>query len=221
MRYKAILFDFDGVIADSEWLSNAVLADYVTALGRPTTLEQSYQRYMGKRHSDVMRQIASDITGPLPARVETELSDAIMARLARDLTEVPGIAALLGQLGDLPIAIASSSALDRLQMSLRKLGLTAHFGPHVYSAESVPNGKPAPDIYLLAAKALGVPAPACLVIEDSPSGVRAGKSAGMTVIGFTGGSHSQPDHAQRLIDAGADLVLADWAQVAAHLSAHQ
>lgn len=219
MRFDAILFDFDGVIADSEWLSNTVLAEQVTALGTVTTLQESYQRYMGKRHSDVMRQIATDVVAPLPPSFEADLAQAILARLERDLTEVSGITAFLGALKDLPIAIASSSSQARLQMSLRKLGLSARFGAHVYSADAVVNGKPAPDIYLHAANALGVPAPACLVIEDSASGVRAGKSAAMTVVGFTGGKHSQPDHAQRLRDAGADHVCADWGQVAAYLGA--
>ena len=118
-----------------------------------------------------------------------------------------GIEAVLQALEG-PRCVASSSAPDRIAHSLTRTGLIDAFDGHLYSATMVEHGKPAPDLFLYAAGMLETPARACIVVEDSPHGVAAGRAAGMHVIGFTAGGHCLPDHAERLIEAGADEVVA-------------
>ncbi len=211
----AVIFDFDGVIADSEMLANLVLAEELTALGLPTTLEQSYARYVGTRWDEVIALIEEALGRPVPEDWGARLSAAMMARFRRDLAEVPGAGTFIRALGERPRAIASSSSPARLALCLEVLGLAEVFGPHVFSAELVTRGKPHPDIYLLAAERIAVAPEACLVIEDSPSGVKAAKAAGMHVIGLLAGAHIQPGHDARLRAAGADHLANNWADVAA------
>lgn len=213
--FAAIIFDFDGVIADSEMLANLVLAEELSRLGLPTTLEQCYVRYVGTRWDEMIARIEEGLGVPVPEAWGDQLSATMMARFRSDLCEVPGAGAFIAALGDRPRRIASSSSPARLALCLDVLGLGAVFGPNVFSAEMVARGKPAPDIFLLAAERLAAAPEACLVIEDSPSGVTAAKAAGMTVIGLTAGAHIQPGHGARLRVAGADHVAASWAEVAA------
>jgi len=210
----AVIFDFDGVIADSEMLANLVLSEELTRLGLPTSLEQSYDRYVGTRWDEMIALIEGALGRRVPPDWGMHLSDTMMARFRRDLTEVPGAGAFIALLGGLPRGIASSSSPARLAQCLEVLGLAEAFGPHVFSAELVTHGKPAPDIYLLAAERLGVAPEACLVIEDSPSGVKAAKAAGMAVVGLLAGAHIRPGHDQRLRAAGADHLAPSWDAVA-------
>lgn len=214
MRHAAIIFDFDGVIADSEMLANLVLAEELTALGLPTTLHDCYARYVGTRWAEMIALIEDALGRPVPADWGGHLTDTMMARFRRDLTEVPGASAFIRALGERPRGIASSSSPSRLALCLDVLGLADAFGPHVFSAELVTRGKPAPDIFLLAAERLAVAPGECLVIEDSPSGVKAAKAAGMAVVGLTAGAHIRPGHAERLRAAGADAIAASWVYVA-------
>lgn len=211
----AVIFDFDGVIADSEMLANLVLAEELTALGLPTTLEQSYARYVGTRWDEMIALIEEALGRPLPEDWGAHISAAMMARFRSDLAEVPGAGAFIRAIGARPRAIASSSSPARLALCLEVLELAESFGPHVFSAELVTRGKPHPDIYLLAAERLAVRPAECLVIEDSPSGVKAAKAAGMHVIGLLAGTHIQPGHDARLRAAGADHLANNWADVAA------
>lgn len=213
MPPEAIIFDFDGVIADSEALANLVLAEHVTALGIPTTLDDALSRYMGKRWQEFLAAVETELEGPLPETFSDDLKAATLARFTSDLQEVEGAAEFIGQLGDLRRCIASSSSLDRLQLCLDVLGLRSAFGDAVFSADMVSRGKPHPDIFLFAAERLGVPPSKCLVIEDSPSGVRAGIAAGMLVLGLCAGSHIRAGHAERLIEAGATHVARTWSEV--------
>ncbi len=112
-----------------------------------------------------------------------------------------------------PRAVASSSATERIARSLALTGLTDHFAPHLYSASMVPNGKPAPDLFLHAASQLGVEPGDCVVVEDAVPGVLAGVAAGMRVIGFTAAGHCGADHAAGLVGAGADEVAATAAEL--------
>lgn len=214
MHHAAVIFDFDGVIADSEMLANLVLAEELTRLGLPTSLEQSYARYIGTRWDEMIARIEAALGRAVPPDWSAQLSDTMMARFRRDLAEVPGAGAFIAMLGSLPRGIASSSSPERLALCLEVLGLAEAFGPHVFSAELVTLGKPAPDIYLLAAERLGVAPEACLVIEDSPSGIKAAKAAGMEVVGLLAGAHIQPGHDARLRAAGADHLAPGWDAVA-------
>ncbi|MBA2588774.1 MAG: HAD-IA family hydrolase [Alphaproteobacteria bacterium] len=212
--FEAILFDFDGVIADSEVLANCVLADMVTALGWPTSLDDALGRYMGKRLPDLMAAIESDLGKPVSGSFAQDLQAATLASFRSDLREVPGARAFLDAHAAMTRCIASSSSRERLALSLEVLGLTGHFAGGVFSADEVSRGKPHPDLFLMAADRLGADPAHCLVIEDSESGVRAGLAAGMTVVGFCAGGHVRPGHSERLVAAGAHHTANNWNDVA-------
>lgn len=198
-----IVFDFDGVVADSEMLANTVLAELVTELGMPMTLEQSMQTFMGKRAEEVIGTIVS-ATDRMPAsQIAAELTRRTLARFRSDLREIPGVRDYLAAFPQMKRCIASSSSPDRLAACLEILDLAAAFGEHVYSASIVPRGKPHPDLFLHAAAQLRVAPSHAIVIEDSEGGVRAAVAAGMTPIGFLAASHIRDGHEARLRGAGA------------------
>lgn len=209
----ALIFDFDGVIADSEAIANTVLAEIVTGLGHATTLDQSLDRYAGRRWDDAMAEIEAAIGAPLPSGFSGELKRATLERLRTDLKEVSGAAAFIRRFAHIPRAIASSSSIDRLQLCLRVLGMEAEFGAHVFSADMVARGKPHPDIFLFAAAKLGVSPERCLVIEDSTGGIQAAVAAGMTAVGLCAASHIRDGHDVKLRDAGAVHLARSWKEV--------
>jgi beta-phosphoglucomutase-like phosphatase (HAD superfamily) len=212
---SALIFDFDGVIADSEALANTVLAETVTGLGHPTSLEDSLERYAGRRWDDVMVAIAAAIGKPLPASFPDDLKSATLDRFRADLTEVSGATRFIQKFSHLPRCIASSSSIDRLQLCLSILNLTDKFGGNVFSADMVPRGKPHPDIFLFAADKLGVDPASCLVIEDSTGGIRAAAAAGMTAVGLCAASHIRAGHHLKLRAAGALHLARSWDEVEA------
>lgn len=214
---KAIIYDFDGVIADSEALANAVLVDFLTALGLPTTLQQSYDLYMGKRASEIVDVVEHRLGRKIAESFRDDLRAATLARFAEGLKEVEGAGAFIRQHERFERCIASSSSAERLRVSLDAIGLSDEFADRVFSAELVARGKPHPDIFLYAAERIGVAPEHCLVIEDSPNGVRAGVAAGMSVLGLCAGAHIQPGHAGRLRETGAARVFDTWAQIAEFL----
>jgi HAD superfamily hydrolase (TIGR01509 family) len=206
MYPRLIVFDFDGVIADSEVLANTVLAEFVTELGVPTTLDDSLRTFMGKRLADVRASIAAMTGRPLADDAADEFMRRTLARFRTDLKEIPGVREYLASTGGVARCIASSSSPDRLAACLEVLGLAEAFGQHVYSASMVPRGKPHPDLFLYAAAQLGVAPDEAIVIEDSEGGVRAGVAAGMTTIAFLGASHIRDGDEARLRRAGAHHV---------------
>ncbi|HUS98575.1 MAG TPA: HAD family phosphatase [Hyphomicrobiaceae bacterium] len=210
LKVQMIIYDFDGVIADSEVVANAVLAEMVTDLGTPASREDSYRLFMGKRFTEVAAAIEALTGRPLPATFAGDYQHRLFARFREGLCEVPGFRAYQTAFRDRPACIASSSAPERLALCLDVLGLTAAFGQRVFSAAMVPQGKSAPDIFLHAAGEMGIAPPACLVLEDSVSGVVAGKAAGMTVIGLLAASHVNGAHGAKLKAAGADFIAGDF-----------
>jgi HAD superfamily hydrolase (TIGR01549 family) len=209
----ALIFDFDGVIADSEAIANTVLAEIVTGLGHPTTLDQSLARYSGSRWDEVMAEIEAAIGKPLPSDFSGQLKLATLDRFRTDLKEVSGATNFIRRFSHIPRCIASSSSIDRLQLCLSVLELEAEFGNHVFSADMVARGKPHPDIFLFAAAKLGVSPDECLVIEDSAGGIRAAVAAGMTAIGLCAASHIREGHNAKLRDAGAVHLAQSWSDV--------
>jgi beta-phosphoglucomutase-like phosphatase (HAD superfamily) len=210
---SALIFDFDGVIADSEALANTVLAEFVTALGHPTSLDDSLQLYMGSRWGDIIAKI-EDATGKtLPAGFSDDLKSATLNRFRADLKEVSGAGKFIETFSHLPRCIASSSSIDRIKLCLEVLGLTETFGANVYSADMVSRGKPHPDIFLLAADRLRAKPGSCLVIEDSTGGIRAAVAAGMTAVGLCAASHIRDGHHLKLREAGAVHLANSWAEV--------
>ncbi|HEU0097691.1 MAG TPA: HAD family phosphatase [Allosphingosinicella sp.] len=214
MIFQAIIFDFDGVIVDSEVVANAALAEAVTALGHPVTAEQAIERYSGLRWSDCHRAIETEsgLTVDLPGLRKTV--DAMVASRVADVLAIEGMGGFLERQSHRLLAIASSSDREWLDSSLERLGLARHFGDRVFSAAGLPRGKPHPDVYLMVAGALGVEPSRCLVIEDHPVGVAAGAAAGMTVVALLAAGHIRPGHESRVRSAGARHVAADYRQVA-------
>lgn len=214
---EGIIYDFDGVIADSEVLSNRVIAETVTGLGLPTTLEESLARYMGKRWPEVVEAIEAGLGKRLPATFGSDLMAASLERFRLSLREVEGASAFIRRYRHVPHCIASSSSAERLAVTVEILGLSDQFDGRVFSADLVPVGKPDPGIFLYAAERIEVSPGGCLVIEDSRSGVLAARAAGMRVMGLCAGAHITPGHAERLLDAGATTVAATWAKAAAYV----
>jgi HAD superfamily hydrolase (TIGR01509 family) len=209
----ALIFDFDGVIADSEAIANTVLAEIVTGLGHATTLDQSLSRFAHRRWDEVIAEIEAAIGKPLPSDFSGDLKRATLDRFRTDLKEVSGAAAFIRRFAHIPRAIASSSSVDRLQLCLSVLGMEAEFADRVFSADMVVRGKPHPDIFLLAATRLGVSPARCLVIEDSPGGIQAAVAAGMTAVGLCAASHIREGHDVKLRDAGAVHLAQSWEEV--------
>jgi HAD superfamily hydrolase (TIGR01509 family) len=193
-------------------LSNSVIAEIVSELGVPTTVDDAYRTFMGKRLSEVIETIERVVGRKLPA----DFADAYQLRtfdaFRRHLRPVEGAGEFLETWREVPQCIASSSSPERLTLSLELLNMTALFEGRVFSASNVARGKPYPDIFLHAAERLGVSPADCIVIEDSVGGVTAGRGAGATVIGFTAAAHIQSGHDARLRQAGADHVAASFAE---------
>jgi HAD superfamily hydrolase (TIGR01509 family) len=206
----ALIFDFDGVIADSEAVANTVLAEIVTGLGHSTTLDQALARYSGRRWDDAMAEIEAAIGKPLPPDFSSELKRATLDRFRTDLKEVSGAANFIRRFSHIPRCIASSSSIDRLRLCLSVLALEAEFGSQVFSADMVARGKPYPDIFLFAAGKLGV-SPG--EFEDSAGGIKAAVAAGMTAVGLCAASHIREGHDVRLRDAGAVHLAHSWPDV--------
>ena len=210
MAFDAILFDCDGVLVDSELIYVDVEREHLARIGLHYELDEYMDRFQGLGGSDFWATLDRDHRalgkGPLPPDFGADLDAATMERINRELTEIVGIKQLL-QKHDGLRAVASSSRLARLVHKLQHTGLYAYFEPHIYSGEQVPNGKPAPDLFLFAARKLGTDPQSCLVIEDSANGVKAGLAAGMTVWGFIGGGHSHDGHAGQLLQAGAHKII--------------
>jgi HAD superfamily hydrolase (TIGR01509 family) len=210
---RAIIFDFDGVIADSEVLSNTVLAEIVSELGVPTTVDDCYRDYMGKRFHEVIAAIETTIGRALPPSFAEEFQGRTLQRFRQELSAIAGAREFIANFIALPRCIASSSSPDRLAVCLEVLDMTGLFEGRVFSASGVARGKPHPDIFLHAASQIGVSPRDCIIIEDSASGVIAGQAAGATVIGLLAAGHIRDGHAARLKDAGAHHVAADYVEV--------
>jgi len=210
---RAIIFDFDGVIADSEVLSNTVLAEIVSELGVPTTLEDSYRDYMGKRFHDVIAAIEKTVGRALPPSFGEEYQGRTLQRFRQELAPIAGAREFIDKFIDVPRCIASSSSPDRLAVCLDVLDMTGLFEGRVFSASEVARGKPYPDIFLHAAAQIGVPSSDCIIIEDSASGVIAGQAAGSIVIGLLAAGHIRDGHAATLKEAGAHHLAEDYVEL--------
>ncbi|WP_022706356.1 HAD family hydrolase [Paracoccus zeaxanthinifaciens] len=186
----AVIFDCDGVLVDSEPLAVEEIVAMMRRLDLPIDAARIYDCFLGRSFQTILDAALRELGVDLTPHVDG-FRQGLADRFRRDLRPVPGIADAIAAL-DLPRAVASSSAPDRLALSLSVTGLKPLFGRHVYSATQVANGKPAPDLFLMAADRLGIAPAACTVVEDSPAGVRAAHAAGMRVVGFLGGSHAVP-----------------------------
>jgi len=198
-RFELVIFDNDGVLVDSEPIANQVLADLLTGYGWPTTFQDSVNTYLGGTLQHVREHVEPRLGRPLPADFEDRYHERLFARIGTELTAVPGVREALDAI-DLPTCVASSGAHPRIEATLKTVGLYDRFAGRIFSADDVARSKPFPDLFLYAAEQSGIAPDRCVVIEDSPYGVAAGKAAGMTVIGYAGVTP-----ADRL--AAADLII--------------
>lgn len=205
-----VIFDCDGVLVDSEMIASRVLADAVSELGHPLTAKQCRERFTGMSLVSVFDALSSDIA--LPDDFRTTLRARDEAAFTAELKAIPGIEAALDAIDD-TVCVASSGRMEKIRHSLTLTGLLARFHPHLFSAEMVAHGKPAPDLFLMAAREMGVAPADCVVIEDSAAGVQAARAADMRVLGFTGGSHCDATTSAKLRAAGADVIFDDMSDL--------
>ncbi|WP_153539586.1 HAD family hydrolase [Streptomyces sp. RB17] len=210
MRYDLVIFDNDGVLVDSEPISNRHLATYLTELGHPTSYEDSIRDYMGSAMHRVHELVLERTGQRLPDDFDDVFHARVFAAFERELQPVAGVAGVLEKLAadGVPYCVASSGSHARIRVGHRTTGLDRWFPEErIFSSEDVGRGKPAPDLFLYAAERMGAAPDRCLVVEDSPLGVQAGVAAGMTVYGFTAMTP-----AARL--AGADQLFSSMGELA-------
>jgi HAD superfamily hydrolase (TIGR01509 family) len=196
------------VLVDSERIAASVAAESFQSIGVPLTPELVLKYFFGRRPADMFATVEAAIKQKLPQNFADSVAAATIQRLTAELRAMPHAAHALTWLRG-PKSIASSAPKDRVRRSLQAAGLYRFFEGNVFSASEVPLGKPAPDLYLYVAKQRGVRPQDCIVVEDSPAGVTAATAAGMTAVGFVGGSHAEADLAGRLVESGARAIVVD------------
>jgi HAD superfamily hydrolase (TIGR01509 family) len=182
-RFDLVIFDNDGVLVDSEPVANRVLSALLTEYGLPCTPEESIATFMGHSMAQVRSMVEARLGRPVPAELEARYFEQVFAEFERSLQPIPGIVDALRSI-EPAVCVASSGTHERIRLTLGATGLWDRFGGRVFSAEDVPRGKPAPDLFLHAARALGADPRRCAVVEDSPAGITAANAAGMTSFGF-------------------------------------
>ncbi len=214
---SALIFDCDGVLVDSEILAQEVESKVLAEIGLHYDRHEFTARFMGMSDSafwdalekDGQDKLGRSITAELRGPMKELMREAVLTRL----TEVPGALNAIASVKHKK-AVASSSTKQGLEIKLKMVGHWDHFAPHVYSAEHVTHAKPAPDLFLHAARMINIAPQDCLVLEDSINGVTAGRAAGMRVWGFLGGGHMDERIGDRLLAAGAERLVKDWPEAA-------
>ena len=200
-----VIFDCDGVLVDSEVLSCQCLSEVLGQCGIELSSDDALDLFLGRSATAVLDHYRDD-RRLVPDAFLAKLKARVLQRFKVALRPIPGVGLLVSGL-QTPFCVASSSDLDRVSLSLALTGLAGHFGDRLYTAQMVSRGKPAPDLFLYAAAQMQTNPSRTLVIEDSVSGVMAARTAGMTVWGFTGGSHYRSrDGRSMLYSSGADRV---------------
>ncbi len=206
MSFKHIIFDCDGVLVDSEPLSMRIDREFLAEHGLPLSLAEVSAMAIGLTFEALMEKIEHDFAITLPKGLIAEKDARLLELYESELRTAPGVEAALARL-TLPMSVASNSPVERVEAALRIGKLGQYFGRRITTFEHVPKGKPAPDIYLLAARRAGVAPKDCLVIEDSVAGVTSAVAAGCHVIGYTGLTHEPKAHGRKLEAIGVRHVI--------------
>jgi HAD superfamily hydrolase (TIGR01509 family) len=206
-----LIFDCDGVLVDSEALACEIDAQILTRIGLPYSAQDIARKFVGVSFKDMVARLEAEHGCTLPPDLGMQLDSALFAKFETDLKPIEGVREAIVSL-PYPRCVASSSTPERIALSLRITGLSDLFD-HVFSATQVARGKPAPDLFLHAAKSMGASPQDCVVIEDSAAGVQGALAAGMQVIGFVGGGHCSPEHRDKLHAAGASVIIDSMADL--------
>ena len=219
INFDALIFDFDGVLLESELELNRLTAELLTELGHPTTLEEALEHYIGLTGADVIRVMEERIGGPVPQAIHDNMREASRRALEEGIQPIGGAVEFVRALPPhLRKAVASSSSTRWIRTHLNHLGLREAFEPHLYSGkEHVTRGKPAPDLYLHAAERLGAKIDRTVILEDSKVGATGAVASGATVIGVAIGKHCLDGHAEMLSGVGVNHVVHSFDQVRALL----
>ena len=207
-----VIFDCDGVLVDSEVISCRAHSEMLTRHGYPITADQVLERFLGVSDREARQAIETEIGRRLPDDFEIQVKQATLQFYAGDLRAIAHVGEAIAALG-LPKCVASSGTPEKMRHGLTCAGLDDHLAPHIFSASQVAHGKPAPDLFLFAAERMQASPGRCLVIEDSVPGITGARAAGMTVLGFHGGSHCRPGHGDTLRAAGAATTFDDMRQL--------
>lgn len=206
---ELVIFDCDGVLVDSESISVGVLAEIIGRSGGALGEAELFERCLGRSMPSVVAILEAEFGFRFTEAHGRDVQALLFERFRAELKPVAGVIEVLRSLA-CKRCVASSSSPERMRLSLGVAGLLPLFEPHLFTASMVANGKPAPDLFLLAARTLSVAPEACVVIEDSAVGIEAARRAGMRALGFTGGSHAAAGRlAEKLEEAGADLIFSD------------
>jgi HAD superfamily hydrolase (TIGR01509 family) len=208
--FDLVIFDCDGVLIDSEIISAQMLIDELALLGVNIDLAYVARNFLGRSYPTVMETIRQEFQLTLPPEFEEQYRARLLTSFERDLKIMPDVAGVVAAL-KIPFCIATSSSPIRAAKSLQLVGLGHLAGPQLFTASMVRKGKPAPDLFLHAAAQMGADPARCLVIEDSLTGIRAARAAGMTVWRFTGGSHLAGRALDEPEDARPDFRFASFA----------
>jgi HAD superfamily hydrolase (TIGR01509 family) len=196
-RFGLVIFDCDGVLVDSELITNRVFAQMLNELGIAISLEDMFERFVGRSMPQCLEIVTKLLGRPVPQHFVEEYQTRSATALKAELKAVSDIEMVLAAMR-IPYCVASSGSHEKMQTTLGITGLLPQFRGKMYSVTEVAQSKPFPDVFLYAARQQGVMPADCAVIEDTPTGVRAGVAAGMTVFGYCGHTPKQ-----RLIEAGA------------------
>jgi len=220
-EFDLVIFDCDGVLIDSEIISARMLVAELARLGLTIDLPYVERNFLGRSYPVVMETIRREFGLDLPPDFEVQYREALLAAFQQELKIVPHVREVLSTIA-VPFCVATSSSPRRVEMSLALVGLTPLISGRVFTSTLVARGKPAPDLFLYAAKKMGARPDRTLVIEDSLTGIRAGLAAGMTVWRFVGGSHLGASAPEEPADARPHRRLvsfADFFQIAFSLKA--
>ncbi|HMN46478.1 MAG TPA: HAD family phosphatase [Povalibacter sp.] len=205
--FELVIFDCDGVLVDSESITNQVFCTMLNNLGVPVSLQDMFERFVGLSMPQCIDLITEMHGEPPPSTFVDELRQRAASALKDQIRSIPGVERVLASL-DVPYCVASSGEHEKIRLTLGATGLLKRFEGRIFSVVDVAKPKPAPDVFLFAARQIGVPPSACAVVEDTPTGIRAAVAAGMHTFGFAANT---PAH--RLIEAGAHHVFSDMTQL--------